>query len=455
MPSSNTQNAYLDDYSYANRPVQPERDPALNDEMGSNGWEEGYGDEIGGAGEYSQYQDGANPQAQLNALQQRLQTSGLSPEQQQSILDELNELTAMPEGENFAEGMDELEVKLNEKLENSKSLKENEELIKKLKADLEGNKDMSDREKKDALKRIAEFEKQLQEDPGLQAKDELGDLIEAADEYSLRQEAKQKEAQKIGEMGGAIASALDSIFLGKGGGDISNPAAGGWDWDPRKEILLDWLGVGDNPIGGAIGGLVACVTGYETSRPHSNLKGPQAFKDLDFVMGGKSGLGSTPAPGEIVRILSNMELSTDDQINQIKKALGNLPEASQTFVLSQVVTTLEKHAPEMLSFLKEYSPEVVGFLSKEIKSGLTAIQGGSLAGEGGDGYKVEFAGDRMKIVNTDTKWYRNDWNGFDIFLGPITESMTQALSDLEGTESNYTPPATDPSAGSEVPAEEK
>jgi hypothetical protein len=198
----------------------------------------------------------------------------------------------------------------------------------------------------------------------------------------------------------------------------------------RKQVFLDVIGE-LGPVGGAVGGLLGFVSGFSTDRPSSGLKNSsQAVQDLDLILGGQSQLGSTPAAGEIVRALYNTELSPKEQVDEIKKALGDLPEASQTYILATVVTTLEKQDPEKVTFLKEFAPEAVQFLNKEIKAGMSAIEGGSLAGAGGGGYDVQFGVGQVTIHNTDTAWYRDDWNDFSIPLSGITEPMRQALNTL-------------------------
>lgn len=418
---------YWNDYNYLRQPAEEIADTealAYEESVGEVG---GEGWDIPGA-EGSGYDAETSPRDQLAALQNQVRQSGLSPEQQQNILKELNSLTGLSDGEAFEEKFYELEENFSEKIQNLDHLQETEAKLAELEKIIQDPKNFSEKEIQEFKKRIEEFRQQLEEDPGLDLQSELADVLESTQAVENRVAAAKKEAERTEGMGEAIAAAMDEVFLGKAGGSISAPDAP-W-YDLRKQVFLDVIGE-LGPVGGAVGGLLGFVSGFSTDRPSSGLKNSsQAVQDLDLILGGQSQLGSTPAAGEIVRALYNTELSPKEQVDEIKKALGDLPEASQTYILATVVTTLEKQDPEKVTFLKEFAPEAVQFLNKEIKAGMSAIEGGSLAGAGGGGYDVQFGVGQVTIHNTDTAWYRDDWNDFSIPLSGITEPMRQALNTL-------------------------
>jgi Chromosome segregation ATPases len=377
----------------------------------------------------------------LAQLSDQAKSATLTPEQQEKILEDLHQLEVQlqkigtVDNELEARLMETVEEKLNDIGENLIEGQSNYDKVndfskelQKLQAELKDNKYIPEKERKELEEKILEIQKQMIEDFSFDpadAKEEVDTIrsrVDATKEF-------QKEAERSQGVGQNIASAMDSVFLGMGaGGDISAPDAP-W-YDIRKQVFLDGFSY-LTPVGEFVGGTLGFLTGFSTDGPSSSLKNsPKAVQNLDLMMRGQSKLGSTAAPGEIARILYNTELSPQEQIEGITKALGDLPKASQTYVLSILVKTISQQDPEKINFLKETAPEVAQFLGKEIRTGMDAINAGSLTNTGTGNYDVVFAGSVMHINNTDTAWYRDDWNDYDISLPEITTPMTEALNSL-------------------------
>lgn len=440
-----TEYRYLEDYSYVRQPVAPQE--TESEELDALGYEEGFGEDAAGDPESSDYASGSTPAEQLQAIQQRVQASGLSPEQQKKLLDELNALAAMPADENFEDELGELEEKVGETIENRGALEQSAEKLKKLKADIQANADLSDREKRDALKSIEAFEKNLAEDPGLQPEDELGELFAQSEEFNVRKEARETEAKRAGGKGAELAAALDKVFQAP----TRSASDGNYEEALAAGVVAGSLGVAigfssvtvagytiaalGGPVAWGIAGAVlgASLVFSETDAPQSKLAGlPPSFQKLDLAMHGESKLEHSKAPGDVVLALYNTKLSAKEQQVAVQKALAGLPVASQAAVLGLAIQTIGDNDPEKLEFLKQYSPEVLGSMRKTIQDGKSQIEGGQLANTGHGDYDVGFNGMEYRINNQDTAWYRNDWNDFGIPVGEMTSPLSDGLRYLEG-----------------------
>lgn len=393
----------------------------------------------------------------LAQLSQQAKSGGLTEAQQKKVLDELRQLEAQlqrigtvdnafeeSQMESVEDRIGEIQDDLMAGQSNYDKVKTFSEDLQKLQSELKDNKYIPEKERAELQGKVVEIQGRMLEDFSFDPVDAQEEVKQIRDRVDVTKNFEKEAARSVG-IGNNLAAAMDSIFLGHGAaGDLSAPDAP-W-YDIRKQVFLDggsYLG----PLGEFIGGTVGLLSGFSTDRPHSSLnESPKAVQDLDLIMKGQSKLGSTSAPGEIVRIIYNTELAPEQQINEIKKAMADLPRASQTYVLSSLVSTLSKQDPEKMSFLKETAPDLAKFLSQEIRSGMDAINNGSLATSGTGNYDVAFSGTSMTIQNTDTAWYRDDWNDFNVSLSDITNPMTEALSAL-----NVETPLSAPSAAPTSP----